>query len=106
MRDWGFDFVRLPMAYPSYLDFDRSRNIRPEEVYKIDEQVADKIGDLVTRANGYGLHVSLNLHRAPGYCINAGFHEPYNLWKDEEAQKAFSGTGITGPPASRGCHGS
>lgn len=77
------------MAYPSYLDFDRSRNIRPEEVYKIDEQVADKIGDLVTRANGYGLHVSLNLHRAPGYCINAGFHEPYNLWKDEEAQKAF-----------------
>ena len=35
------------------------------------------------------MHVSLNLHRAPGYCINAGFHEPYNLWKDEEALKAF-----------------
>ena len=36
------------------------------------------------------MHVSLNLHRAPGYCINAGFHEPYNLWKDKEAQDAFN----------------
>ncbi|MCY0622096.1 hypothetical protein OVV70_26765, partial [Klebsiella pneumoniae] len=26
---------------------------------------------------------------APGYCINAGFHEPFNLWKDEAAQEAF-----------------
>ncbi len=89
MRDWGFDFVRLPMAYPSYLDFDRSRSILPEEVYHIDERVTDQIGELVTKANNCGLHVSLNLHRAPGYCINAGFHEPYNLWKDEEALKAF-----------------
>lgn len=89
MRDWGFNFVRLPIAYPSYLDFDRSRNILPEEVYKIDAQVADEIEALVTRANAYGLHMSLNLHRAPGYCINAGFHEPYNLWKEEEALKAF-----------------
>ncbi len=24
MADWGFDFVRLPMAYPYYLDFDRA----------------------------------------------------------------------------------
>jgi aryl-phospho-beta-D-glucosidase BglC (GH1 family) len=33
--------------------------------------------------------VSLNLHRAPGYCINAGFYEPYDLWKSKEAQEAF-----------------
>ena len=26
MSDWGFDFVRIPMAYPSYLEFDRSRD--------------------------------------------------------------------------------
>jgi aryl-phospho-beta-D-glucosidase BglC (GH1 family) len=43
----------------------------------------------VLKAQKYGLHVSINLHRAPGYCINAGFKEPYNLWKDAEAQKAF-----------------
>jgi endoglucanase len=89
MHDWGFNFVRLPMAYPSYIKFDRSRNINPEEVYHIDDQVVDKIEELVFLANKNHLHVSLNLHRAPGYCINAGFNEPYNLWKDEEAQKAF-----------------
>ena len=89
MQDWGFDFVRLPMAYPSYLKIDRTRNITPEEVYHIDGEVVDKIEELVFLANKYNMHVSLNLHRAPGYCINAGFHEPYNLWKDEEALKAF-----------------
>jgi len=90
MRDWGFDFVRLPMAYPSYLDFDRSRQIKPEETYKIDGKVVDDIEKLVFLAQKYGLHVSLNLHRAPGYCINAGFSEPFNLWQDKEAQDAFN----------------
>lgn len=23
MIDWGFDFIRLPMAYPRYVEFDR-----------------------------------------------------------------------------------
>jgi endoglucanase len=40
-------------------------------------------------AQKHNLHVSVNLHRAPGYCINAGFYEPFNLWKDKEAQDAF-----------------
>lgn len=89
MQDWGFDFVRIPIAYPSYLKFDRSRKITPEEVYNIDEAAVEKIDSLVQLAHRYNLHVSLNLHRAPGYCINAGFNEPYNLWKDQEAQNAF-----------------
>lgn len=90
MVDWGFDFVRIPMAYPYYIDFDRSRNITPEEVYQIDDRAVDRIDQLVATAHKYNMHVSLNLHRAPGYCVNAGFHEPYNLWLDEEAQKAFN----------------
>jgi len=89
MADWGFDFVRIPMAYPSYLNIDRSRNITPEEVYQIDEEAVDRIDHLVNMAHKNNLHVSLNLHRAPGYCVNAGFNEPYNLWTDKEAQKAF-----------------
>jgi aryl-phospho-beta-D-glucosidase BglC (GH1 family) len=89
MSDWGFDFVRIPMAYPSYLDFDRSKDITPEEVYSISEQALETVDNLVYMAHKYNLHVSLNLHRAPGYCINAGFREPYNLWKDKEAQEAF-----------------
>ena len=43
MQDWGFDFVRLPIAYPWYLDIDRSRSITPEETYKIDEKQVEKI---------------------------------------------------------------
>ncbi|MDA3823400.1 MAG: cellulase family glycosylhydrolase [Bacteroidales bacterium] len=89
MSDWGFDFVRIPMAYPSYLDFDRSKDIRPEDVYKINEEALERVDKIVYLAHKYNIHASINLHRAPGYCINAGFHEPYNLWKDEEAQKAF-----------------
>lgn len=89
MSDWGFDFVRIPMAYPSYLKFDRSKNITPDEVYQIDLEIVEKIEQLVFTAHKYNLHVSLNLHRAPGYCINAGFVEPYVLWTDDEALKAF-----------------
>ena len=89
MADWGFDFVRLPMAYPSYIKFDRSKNITPADVYSLDEEAVDSVEKLVDMANRYGLHVSLNLHRAPGFCVNAGFNEPYNLWEDKVAQEAF-----------------
>src|SRR5690606_16870931 len=86
MHDWGFDFVRIPIAYPSYLKIDRTRDITPEETYNIDEQAVEKIDSLIALAHKYDMHVSINLHRAPGYCVNAGFHEPFNLWRDEAAQ--------------------
>ena len=91
MSDWGFDFVRIPLQYPSYINFDHSagRNITPEETTDYNEEVISEIEKLVYLANKYKLHVSLNLHRAPGFCINAGFHEPFNLWKDDAAQQAF-----------------
>ena len=89
MSDWGFDFVRIPMAYPAYIKFDRSEPIHPRRVTKFDKKEVEKVDRLVYLAHKYGLHVSLNLHRAPGFCVNAGFQEPYNLWKDPEALKAF-----------------
>ena len=89
MADWGFDFVRIPMAYPRYLSFDRAKDISKEEVCKFDQKVLEEIDQLISMAHKHSLHVSLNLHRGPGYCINAGFHEPFNLWKDKEAQDAF-----------------
>ena len=90
MTDWGFDFVRLPIAYPRYLSFDRSKQITKDDFYKIDEKVVGEIEQLVFMAQKHNLHMSINLHRAPGYCINAGFYEPFNLWKDKEAQDAFN----------------
>jgi endoglucanase len=89
MAGWGFDFVRLPMAYPRYITFDPSKNITPDDVMNFNEKELDNIQSLVERANKHGLHMSINLHRAPGFCVNAGFNEPYNLWQDKEAQEAF-----------------
>ena len=93
MADWGFDFVRIPIAYPSYLKFnpqgDRNLRITPDEVLNYNEEALDAVEELIHKAHKYNLHVSMNLHRAPGYCINAGFYEPYNLWTDQEAQQAF-----------------
>lgn len=89
MADWGFDFVRLPVAYPRYISFDQCKNVTPDDVLNIDERAVDEIQALILAAQEAGLHVSLNLHRAPGYCVNAGFNEPYNLWKDQAAQDAF-----------------
>jgi aryl-phospho-beta-D-glucosidase BglC (GH1 family) len=77
------------MAYPRYVRFDRTRPITPDEVVQVDEAAVDRIAGLVERANRFGLHVSLNLHRAPGYCVNAGFQEPFDLWRDESALEAF-----------------
>src|SRR5436190_19416802 len=31
MVDWGFDFIRLPMSYPRYVEFDRTKDITPED---------------------------------------------------------------------------
>lgn len=89
MRDWGFDFVRIPMAYPRYLKYDFKEPITPEGTCLIDESKVAEVVHLVEMAHKYNLHVSLNLHRAPGYCVNAGFNEPFNLWTDDAALDAF-----------------
>lgn len=91
MADWGFDFVRIPMAYPSYLNYNPSsgKDITSEETVDFREEAIEAVEQIVFMAHKNNLHVSLNLHRAPGFCINAGFHEPFNLWKDKDAQDAF-----------------
>jgi len=80
MTDWGFDFVRLPMDYRCWTD--------PNDPYKRDEKVLAEIDQAVTWGVRHGVHVSLNLHRAPGYTV-AKPAEKLDLWTDEEAQKQF-----------------
>src|SRR5689334_20684282 len=58
MVDWGFDFIRLPMAYPRYVEFDRSRHITPQEVYKMNQAEVERIETFVRKAQDHGLHVS------------------------------------------------
>jgi aryl-phospho-beta-D-glucosidase BglC (GH1 family) len=78
----GFNFVRVPLDYRFWTKgFDY---LNPDE--GIFENFIDKYLEECTRR---GLHMSLNIHRAPGYCINNNDLEKHNLWADEEAQAAF-----------------
>jgi endoglucanase len=91
MRDWGFDFIRIPMDYWLWVDSDwrRTRTLRPEDVLKIDERTLEKVDRTIEVGKKYGLHVSLNFHRGPGYCINDPGREPFVLWSDKRAEDAF-----------------
>ena len=81
IRDLGFDFIRLPMSYRIWIDGD--------DVYRIKEAPFENIDRVVEWGQKYKIHTSLNFHRGPGYCINRGETEPFNLWKDKEALDAF-----------------
>ncbi|MEE8451122.1 MAG: cellulase family glycosylhydrolase [Thermoguttaceae bacterium] len=80
IAEWGFDFVRLPMDYRCWTD--------SADPYKLDENVLGEIDQAVELGKKYGVHVNLNLHRAPGYTV-ASPPETLDLWTDEEAQKQF-----------------
>lgn len=91
IRDWGFDFVRLPMDYWLWIDSDwpRTRKLNVDDVYQIKESVLEKVDRTIELGEKYDLHVSLNFHRAPGYCINNPEREPFVLWTDQRAEDAF-----------------
>jgi hypothetical protein len=77
----GFDLVRLPVDYRLWTkDFD---------YFHPDEKVLVFIDQAVSACGDRRLHLNLNLHRAPGYCINRNDLERHNLWTDSIAQDAF-----------------
>ena len=79
--EWGFNFIRLPLSYRYWTD--------TSDFTKADESVLERIDHAVTMGQKYGLHVCVNLHRAPGFSVSREFEEPFNLWKDDEALEAF-----------------
>jgi endoglucanase len=91
IRDWGFDFIRLPMDYWLWIDTNwrQTRTLAPDDMVKIKESMMERVDRTVELGIKYGLHVSLNLHRAPGYCINNPEREPFVLWSDPRAEDAF-----------------
>ncbi|MCF7976113.1 MAG: cellulase family glycosylhydrolase [Phycisphaerae bacterium] len=92
IRDWGFDFIRLPMDYWLWIDTNwrETRKLAPDDMHKIKESMMARVDRTVELGIKYGLHVSLNLHRAPGYCINNPEREPFVLWSDPRAEEAFA----------------
>ncbi|MHB8522137.1 MAG: glycoside hydrolase family 5 protein [Limisphaerales bacterium] len=76
---WGFNFVRLPMSYRCWADANDWLNLRESALKEVDQAV--EFG------RQHGIHVNLNLHRAPGYCVNPP-KEPLDLWTDGKALDA------------------
>jgi len=77
----GFDFVRIPTDYRYWTkDFD---------YFHPDEAVFANFDRYLAACQAHGQHLSLNIHRAPGYCINRNDLERDNLWTDQIAQDAF-----------------
>jgi len=66
IRDWGFNWVRLPMDYRFWTGPD---------LFAIDEKKIEPIDRAVRLGEKYGVHVNLCLHRAPGECILDGLDE-------------------------------
>jgi endoglucanase len=60
IRDWGFNWVRLPMDYRFWTGPD---------LFTIDEKKVEPIDRAVRLGEKYGVHVNICLHRAPGECI-------------------------------------
>lgn len=77
----GFGFVRIPTDYRVWTkDFD---------YFHPDESVFEHLDAYLAACQDRGLHMSLNLHRAPGYCINGNDLERDNLWGEGIATDAF-----------------
>ena len=60
IRDWGFNWVRLPMDY---------RFWTAPDLFTIDEKRIEPIDRAIRLGEKYGIHVNVCLHRAPGLCI-------------------------------------
>jgi endoglucanase len=91
IRDWGFNWVRLPMDYRFWTD--------PQDLLQVHEKQVEPIDRAIRLGEKYGVHVNLCLHRAPGYCILdtlnealTGIHvtkEKSSLFADPKMLEAF-----------------
>ena len=79
MAEWGFDFARLPLAYWTWGSRDDWSQIREEPLRHVDAAV--ELG------KQYGVHVNVNFHRIPGYCINGRELEPHDLFSGKKADR-------------------
>ena len=81
IRDWGFDFARLSVSY-------RCWTPDPRRWREIDDTALGWLDQAVAWGAQYGVHINVNLHRAPGHCVNTLDEEPFDLWRDDEALEA------------------
>lgn len=78
ISELGFNFVRLPMDYRTW--------IKDKDWEQIDEAALGEIDEALEFGKRYGIHVCMNFHRAPGYTV-AKPPEAKDLWTDPDAQR-------------------
>lgn len=91
IRDWGFNFVRLPMDYRFWT--------AQHDLLQIDDRKVEPIDRAIRLGEQFGIHICVSLHRAPGFCILddndasiTGIHvtrETKSLFRDEQMLGAF-----------------
>jgi len=81
MAELEFDYVRLPLCYWDWIDH--------RDPFCIDESKIAFVDEAVSWGERYGIHVSLNFHRAPGYCVSDMELEPFRLFEDRNALSCF-----------------
>ena len=79
MAEWGFNFARLPLSYWAWGSRDSWHLIREDVLKKIDQAI--ELG------RQYHIHINLNFHRIPGYCINDRELEPADLFSGTREQR-------------------
>lgn len=79
LAEWGFNFARLPLSYKNWTVGDGWKEFHEPTLKELDDAVA--------LGKKYGVHICMNFHRAPGYCVGEP-KEPFDLWKDAEALEA------------------
>lgn len=75
VAEWGFNFLRIPLSYWCWSSED--------DWYTVNEKVLREIDHAVELGKQYNIHVNLNFHRVPGYCINNAKPLPTNIFEDE-----------------------
>ena len=81
MQEWGFNFARLPLSYWIWG--------KPTDWTYINDEPLAEIDRALDLGKEHAVHVNLNFHRLPGYCINGRELEPADLFtghKDEAAR--------------------
>lgn len=86
IADRGFNFVRVTTDYRFWT---KTNGPKGPDYFHPDEAIFGYIDRYLSACRERGIHLCINQHRAPGYCINANHLEKHNLWVDEIAQKAF-----------------
>lgn len=79
LADWGFNFVRIPISYLAWSSHEDWTEMREQPLTNLDKAVA--------LGRAHGVHVNINLHRLPGYCVNPP-KEPAEIWTDAPALDA------------------